>query len=303
MPELPEVEALAHFLREHAVGRAIDRIDVASLSVVKTFDPPISALQGRRIERVGRVGKYLLCDCDGLILVLHFARAGWLKWSDALAARPVRPGRGALALRVHLGPANDDLEGAGGDPADGSDGTVGFDVTEAGTRKALGAWIVSDPRDVPGVERLGPDAAALDVAGLADIASSAGNKHIRTVLTDQSMIAGIGGGYADEILHRARLSPFTPTGGLDPARLDELHEAMRGVLAEAVQRLVGREAARLKTLKRDGLRIHGRAGQPCPVCGEEIRQVVYEEHSMEYCPVCQTGGRILADRRLSRLLR
>lgn len=303
MPELPEVEALAHFLREHAVGRVVERVDVASLSVVKTFDPPISALQGRQIERVGRAGKYLMLDCDGLILVLHFARAGWLKWSDALSARPVRPGRGVLALRVHLGSAEGGVDAPADGSADGSGGPGGFDVTESGTRKALGAWVVSDPRDVPGVARLGPDAATLDAAGLAEITAAAGKSHMRTVLTDQSVIAGIGGAYSDEILHRARLSPFAPAEGLPPAQVDELHAAMQDVLADAVRRAVGRDAAWLKALKRDGLRIHGRAGEPCPVCGERIRQVVYEEHSMEYCPACQTGGRILADRRLSRLLK
>src|SRR5699024_3459547 len=188
MPGLPEVEALAHFLREHAVGRVVERVDVASLSVVKTFDPPISALQGRRVARVGRAGKYLMLDCDGLLLVLHFARAGWLKWSDALSARPVRPGRGMLALRVHLGPSEDGPAAAAEGSADAIDEAGGFDVTESGTHKSLGAWVVSDPGEVPGAARLGPDAATLDAAGLAEVASAAGKSHIRTVLTDQSMI-------------------------------------------------------------------------------------------------------------------
>src|SRR5699024_9689705 len=182
MPELPEVEALAHFLRTHAVGRRVERVDVAALSVVKTFDPPISALQGRTIGRAGRAGKYLMLDCDGLFLVLHFARAGWLRWSDELSPRPVRPGRGPLALVAHLGPGE-----AGDGAADGgavgvraagggAAATAGFDVTEAGARKSLAAWVVADPLDVPGVARLGPDAAAVGHEELAEIVADAGGR-------------------------------------------------------------------------------------------------------------------------------
>lgn len=312
MPELPEVEALAHFLRGRAIGRVVDRVDVAALSVVKTFDPPISALQGRRVERVGRVGKYLLVDCDGLILVLHFARAGWLKWSDAFSSRPMRPGRGPLALRVHLGAVSSpDGDTAGADDtADpdagagpGETGRCGFDVTEAGSRKSLAAWVVSDPRDVPGIAALGPDAGTVDAREFAELVAAAGARRIRTALTDQTSLAGIGGAYSDEILHRAQVSPFAPAEGLSVDAIARLHTSMHDVLAEAIRRSLGDDATRLKARKRDAMAVHGRSGEPCPVCGDTIRQVSYEERSLEYCPTCQTGGRILADRRLSRLLK
>ncbi|QDQ97017.1 DNA-formamidopyrimidine glycosylase family protein [Tomitella fengzijianii] len=299
MPELPEIEALAHFLREHAVGRTVERVDVAALSVVKTFEPPISALQGRAIRRVGRAGKYLMLDCDGLFLVLHFSRAGWLRWSDELSPRPVRPGRGPLALRVHLGAGEADDGAADG----GAEATAGFDVTEAGTRKSLAAWVVADPLDVPGVARLGPDAAAVGHEELAEIIGDAGGRQVRTVLTDQQALAGVGGAYADEILHRARLSPFAPAEGLSTQQVAALHAAIGDVLGAALRECVDADAARVKSHKRAGLAVHGRAGEQCPVCGDVIRQVVFEERSFQYCPACQTGGRVLADRRLSRLLK
>ncbi len=297
MPELPEIEALAHFLRANAVGRTVERVDTAALSVVKTFDPPISALQGRTVDRVGRAGKYLMLDCAGLFLVLHFARAGWLRWSESLPAHPVRPGRGPLALRVHLGPPGGVAEGPGHE--DGA----GFDVTEAGTRKSLAAWVVADPLDVPGVARLGPDAATIDADAFAEAVAAADGRQVRTMLTDQELLAGVGGAYADEIAHRARLSPFAPVGGLDADALGRLHTAVREVLAEAVVRCADDDAARIKAHKKEGLAVHGRTGEPCPRCGDTIRQVVFEERALQYCPACQTHGRELADRRLSRLLK
>ncbi|GAA4810764.1 DNA-formamidopyrimidine glycosylase family protein [Tomitella cavernea] len=290
MPELPEIEALAHFLRAHAAGRTVERVDVAALSVVKTFDPPISALQGRVLNRVGRAGKCLMLDCEGLYLVLHFARAGWLKWSDALPTTPARPGRGPLALRVHLG-------------GDGDGAAGGFDITETGTRKSLAAWVVADPLDVPMVAGLGPDAATVGRDEFAELLAAAGARRLRTVLTDQREIAGIGGAYADEILHRAGLSPFAPAENLDGRTLDTLHSAMRDILGEAVRELAEADVARLKAYKRAAAAVHGRAGERCPVCGDIICEVSYEARSLQYCPTCQTGGKVLADRRLSRLLK
>src|SRR5699024_2752774 len=213
---------------------------------------------------------------DGLFLVLHFARAGWLRWSDELSPRPVRPGRGPLALRVHLGPGEADggpADGGavGGDPAGGGAAApAGFDVTEAGTRKSLAAWVVADPPDVPGVARLGPDAAAVGHEELAEIIADAGGRQVRTVLTDQQALAGVGGAYADEILHRARLSPFAPAEGLSPQQVEELHAAMTDVLGAALRECVDADAARVKSHKRAGLAVHGRAGGQCPVCGDVI---------------------------------
>ncbi len=282
MPELPEVEALAHFLREHAVGEQIARVDVVALSVVKSFDPPISALTGRTVGRAGRVGKYLLLDCDGIVLVAHLARAGWLRWSEAMPDTPARPGKGPLALRVRL------------------ESEAGFDLTEAGTRKSMSVWAVADPQDIPRIAALGPDAAAVGEAEFEELLAAAGAHQIKTALTDQRILAGIGNAYSDEILHRAGLSPFAPAAGVDAAGL---YAVMRAVLADAIGDLVGQDAARLKAQKRSGLAVHARTGLPCPVCGDTVREVAYRERSMQYCPTCQTGGKILADRRMSRLLK
>jgi formamidopyrimidine-DNA glycosylase len=287
VPELPEVEALAHHLREHAIGRTVHRVDVASLQVLKTFDPPFTALNGRVVTGAGRHGKHLDLDCDGLHLIVHLARAGWLRWSDNMSATPPKPGKGPLALRVHLGP-----------PGQGP----GFDLTEAGTKKGLAAWIVRDPAEVPSIARLGPDALGLTRDDLATLLAGH-TERLKTALTDQSLIAGIGNAYSDEIMHTARLSPYATAGKLNDDALDRLHEAVLGVLTDAVGRSVGQSAARLKGEKRSGLRVHARTGMPCPVCGDTVREVSFADKAFQYCPTCQTGGKPLADRRLSRLLK
>jgi len=283
MPELPEVEALAHFLREHAVGRVVARIDVASLSVLKTFDPPITAAHGREVTDVGRHGKHLDVSLGDLHLVMHLARAGWLRWSDELSPKPLRPGKGPIALRVHLG-------------------GPGFDLTEAGTKKGMAVWLVRDPNDVASVATLGPDAATLSRDDLAELLAGR-TERLKNAITDQRLIAGIGNAYSDEILHTARLSPYATAGSLDDDALDRLHEAMVTVLRDAVDRSVGQEAARLKGEKRSGLRVHGRTGLPCPVCGDKIREVSFADKSFQYCPTCQTKGKPLSDRRMDRLLK
>lgn len=292
MPELPEVEALAAHLRAHAVGRVIARMEVASLSVLKTFSPPWSELVGATVSAAGRRGKYLHLTCardqaEDLYLVTHLARAGWLRWLDAPAAAPPKPGRGPLALRVHLGP-----------PGQGP----GFDLTEAGTKKGLAVWIVADLTEVPGIAKLGPDALSVGRDELAELLAGR-TERLKNALTDQSVLAGIGNAYSDEILHVAKLSPFATSGKLSAAALDVLHAAMGSVLTDAVTRSVGQHAALLKGEKRSGLRVHGRTGLPCPVCGDTVREVAYADKSMQYCPTCQTGGKPLADRRLSRLLK
>jgi formamidopyrimidine-DNA glycosylase len=284
MPELPEVEALADHLRRHAVGLTIGRVDVSAFSVLKTFDPPITALHGQTVTGANRWGKYLGVQVEGLHLITHLSRAGWLRWSDTLAAAPLKPGKGPIALRVHLG-----------------DG-IGFDLTEAGTQKRLAVWLVDDPAKVPGVAALGPDALDLspdDLAGL--LAANSGR--LKSVITDQKVIAGIGNAYSDEILHVAKLSPFATAGKLAVEQVSALHDAMISVLTGAVARSVGQEAATLKGEKRSGLRVHDRTGLPCPVCGDTVREVSFADKSFQYCPTCQTGGKVLADRRLSRLLK
>ncbi|MGI5341317.1 Fpg/Nei family DNA glycosylase [Streptomyces sp. CA-181903] len=287
MPELPEVEALAAFLGERLVGRTVEKVLPVAVSVLKTYDPPLTALAGRPVAGVGRHGKFLdIATEGGPHLVLHLARAGWLRWQDALPAAPPRPGKGPLALRVRL---------AGG---------AGFDVTEAGTQKRLAAYCVRDPSDVPGIARLGPDplADAFTLDAFTRLLHGE-RRQVKGFLRDQSVIAGIGNAYSDEILHTARMSPFKPTSGMADDEAAALYEALRTTLRDAVERSRGQAAAGLKGEKKSGLRVHGRTGEPCPVCGDTIREVSFSDSSLQYCPTCQTGGKPLADRRLSRLLK
>ncbi|MGZ6770806.1 MAG: DNA-formamidopyrimidine glycosylase family protein, partial [Mycobacteriaceae bacterium] len=255
--------------------------------VLKTFDPPVSALVGREVTGADRHGKHLDLDCDGLHLVVHLSRAGWLRWSDSLSATPPKPGKGPLALRVHCGPPP---------------GAPGFDLTEAGTQKRLAVWVVKDPDEVPGVARLGPDALAVDLTEFSSMLAGR-RERLKTLLVDQSWMAGVGNAYSDEILHVSKLSPFATASKLTAEQVERLHSALGDVLRSAVERSVGQDAARLKAEKRSGLRVHARTGLPCPVCGDTVREVSYAERSFQYCPRCQTGGKTLADRRMSRLLR
>jgi formamidopyrimidine-DNA glycosylase len=292
VPELPEVEALAAFLRERAVGRSVVRADVAAFTALKTVDPPLSALAGRTVTGAGRHGKFLDLDVDCLHVVIHLARGGWLQWRENLPPITPRPGKGPLAFRLHLAPEFD----AG--PASG------FDLTEAGTQKRLAVYLVRDVASVPGVDRLGPDALdpKLSAERFGDLLRSHSGQ-LKGVLTTQSVIAGIGNAYSDEILHAARLSPFKNTAKLTDAEIDALFTAMHSVLTDAVARSVGQKAATLKGEKRSGLQVHARTGLPCPVCGDTIREVSFADKSFQYCPTCQTEGRNLADRRLSKLLK
>jgi formamidopyrimidine-DNA glycosylase len=288
VPELPEVESLAVFLRERAAGLTIERATSAAIAVLKTYQPALSALDGQQVTGTQRHGKFLdlVTGPEPLHLVMHLARAGWLRWRDELPAAPPRPGKSPLAFRLRF------TSGAG------------FDLTEAGSRKRLAVYLVSDPAEVPGIAALGPDPLApeftVDVlAGLL-----AGRRtQIKGVLRDQKIIAGIGNAYSDEVLHAAKMSPFKLASTLTPDEVASLYAAMTGALAEAVARSAGLAAGDLKAEKKSGLRVHGRAGQPCPVCGDTVREVSFADSALQYCPTCQTGGKPLADRRLSRLLK
>ncbi|OLT36275.1 DNA lyase [Actinomadura sp. CNU-125] len=287
MPELPEVEALTGFLRERAVGRAVARVDVLAISALKTYDPPVTALGGLTITNAARHGKFIDLDVDGVHLVIHLARAGWLRWRDEVPTRPARPSaKNPLALRLHLD--------------DGS----GFDLTEAGTKKGLAVYVVRDPADVPGIAALGPD--PLDETftpeALREIVTGK-RTQIKGLLRDQKVIAGIGNAYSDEVLHAARMSPFKIAATLDDTDVATLHDAIVSTLRDAVERSRGLEAQDLKGEKKTGLRVHGRTGEKCPVCGDTVREVSFADSSLQYCPTCQTGGKPLADRRMSRLLK
>jgi formamidopyrimidine-DNA glycosylase len=288
VPELPEVEALAQDLRSRLTDRAIVRVDIAAFSALKTFDPPLSSINGSLVDDVNRYGKFLDVDASGLHLVMHLARAGWVRWRDEVPKLPPKPSnKSTLAARVVLD--------------DGS----GLDITEAGTKKSLAIYVVRDPQDVPGIARLGPDPLAEDftIDVLRSILEDAGRAQIKGVLRHQGTIAGIGNAYSDELLHAARMSPFKPASGIDDDDLQVLYDAIRTVLGDAVERSSGLAAAELKGEKKSHLAVHGRAGEKCPVCGDTVREVSFADSSLQYCPTCQTGGKPLADRRMSKLLK
>jgi formamidopyrimidine-DNA glycosylase len=288
VPELPEVEALAQDLRRRLAGRAITRVDLAAFSALKTFDPPLHALHGTLVDDVTRHGKFLDIDASGLHLVVHLARAGWIRWRDEVPKPPARPNsRNPLAARIVI------------------DDEAGLDITEAGTKKSLAMYVVRDPQQVEGIARLGPDPLADDFTAdvLAGILEAEGRKQIKGVLRMQSIVAGIGNAYSDEILHAARMSPFKPANSLDEAELQTLYDAIRGTLSDAVARSSGLAASELKGEKKSHLAVHGRTGQACPVCGDVVREVSFADSSLQYCATCQTGGKPLADRRMSKLLK
>ena len=287
MPELPEVEALARFLAERTVGRVVASVTVGTISALKTYAPAPAELAGRTVTAVTRHGKWLdLATQHGPHLLAHLSRAGWLRWYDVAPATPVRPGKSPIALRVVL------------------DDGAGFDLTEAGTRKRLAVHIVTDPADVELVASLGVDplSDAFTVERLSALAAVR-NQQVKGLLRDQRQVAGIGNAYSDEILHAARMSPFTLTRSLTTDDLARLHGVIGEVLRQALAVADGRPATELKDTKRRGMQVHGRAGQVCPVCGDLVREVSFADSALQYCPTCQTGGRLLADRRMSRLLR
>jgi formamidopyrimidine-DNA glycosylase len=290
MPELPEVEALAADLRRRLADRAVARVDIAAISALKTYDPPLSALSGAFVEDVTRHGKFLDISAGGLHLCVHLARGGWIRWRETVPATPPRPStKSPLAARVVLD--------------DGS----GFDLTEMGTQKRLAIYVVRAPGDVPGIASLGPDplSESFTIDVLEQILRTAGRSQLKGVLRSQSIVAGIGNAYSDELLHAARMSPYKPalTVADSPAELQTLYDAIRSTLADAVARSSGVAMADLKGEKKSNLAVHGRTGQPCPVCGDTVREVSFADSSLQYCPTCQTGGKPLADRRMSKLLK
>ncbi|MGI9084389.1 MAG: DNA-formamidopyrimidine glycosylase family protein [Aeromicrobium sp.] len=284
---MPEVDALVADLRGRAVGAVVAEIELASISVLKTFDPPVSAFSGLEVTGVERFGKFVDFEVDGLHLVIHLARAGWLRWSNHLSDKRLKLGNGPLAVRVRL------------DAGDGPH--VGFDLTEAGTRKGLAVYALRDPSDVPGIAALGPDPLA-DGFELTPLLEGR-RMQVKRLLRDQKVVAGIGNAYSDEILHAAKLSPFAIAADLDAEQVARLESAMRGVLGEALTEAHGKPAAELKDNKRSRMRVHGRAGEACPVCGDTVAEVVFADSSLQYCPTCQTGGKPLKDRSTSRFLK
>lgn len=291
MPEMPEVQGLVDYLDDRLTSRTITKATVASIAALKTFDPPIDRLVDTTVRAVARHGKFIdivtvTADADELHLVFHLAKAGWLRWYDTLPATVIKPGRTPIALRIAFD--------------DGS----GFDLTEAGTKKSLAVYVTRDPQTVPGIARLGPDPLYPPMS-LEDFrALLAGRRtQIKGLLRDQSIIGGIGNAYSDEILHAAKLSPYAIAATLGDEETARLHQAMIDTLTTAISVASGKPPAELKDAKRAGMSVHAQAGKPCPVCGDTVRSVFFADRSLEYCPTCQTGGKPLADRRLSRLLK
>ncbi|WP_284984212.1 DNA-formamidopyrimidine glycosylase family protein [Arthrobacter sp. efr-133-TYG-118] len=291
MPELPEVAGLTAFLRRNLLGAELTKIQITSFAVLKTADPPYSALEGRKIIGVERFGKFVSLDAEGIHFIFHLAKAGWLRYTEQPSHTQLRMGGSNIAARL------------GFTKSDGST-HVGVDLTEAGTKKSLAVYVVRDPLDVPGIATLGPDplSPAFTAETLAGILSSSAHQ-IKGLLRSQSVIAGIGNAYSDEILHAARISPFAIAKSLDKDTTRVLYESIESVLGAAVAAAVGKASSELKDAKRNTMRVHGRAGQPCPVCGTTIREVSFADTSLQYCPGCQTNGKILADRRTSRFLK
>lgn len=285
MPELPEVEGLAAALTRRLRGHRVEALRVNSIAVLKTFDPPVSALAGLEVTGLSRRGKYLVVETPPLAVVVHLSRGGWMRWRDAPTAGRTTL-RGPLAAELRM------------------DGGGALAITEQGRDKRLAIWVVRDPGDVPQIASLGPEPLAerFGVAAMAAALRGAPGGTIKHVLADQHVIAGIGNAYSDEMLHAARLSPFRRAADLSDDEVARLHGSL-SLLRDAAARARELDLSELKDDKRGGMRVHGRSGLPCPVCGETIRDVWLGERSLQYCPGCQTGGRVLADRRLSRLLR
>ncbi len=289
MPELPEVAGLAGYLDEHLRGSQVRKVQIVSFAVLKTADPPYTALEGCTVSGVRRFGKFVTIDTDGPSFIFHLARAGWVRFTDSPADTQLRMGKGHIAARLLFS---------------GADGALGMDLTEAGTKKSLAVYLVHDPQDVPGVAALGPDpfTPAFDADMLAEILGSS-SQQIKGLLRSQSIIAGIGNAYSDEILHAARISPFATAKSLDRDTVQVLYDAIHSVLGTALSEAEGKPPSELKDVKRSHMRVHARTGQACPVCGDTVREVSFADTALQYCPTCQTKGKILADRRTSKFLK
>lgn len=289
MPELPEVAGLTEFLDQHLRGNSVAKVQIVSFAVLKTADPPFNALEGRTVTGVRRFGKFVTVDTGGISLVFHLARAGWVRFTDSPTDAQLRMGKGHIAARFAF---------------TGPDGPRGVDLTEAGTKKSLAVYVVRDPQDVPGIAALGPDpfTAAFDADMLAEILAGS-SQQIKWLLRSQSVIAGIGNAYSDEILHAARISPFATAKSLDREAVQVLYDSIHDVLGTALAEASGKPPKDLKDVKRSHMRVHARTGEPCPVCGDTVREVSFADTALQYCPTCQTKGKILADRRTSRFLK
>jgi formamidopyrimidine-DNA glycosylase len=277
VPELPEVQALAERLDAALAGAPLERFDLLQFSSLKTVTPRPAELVGRPLVHVGRRGKYLVLELSGPRLLIHLSQGGRIDLEDP--PKVTKP-RGSVArVRFGSGPA--------------------ILVKEFGRERKAGVWALADGDDGP-LATLGPepDSAAFERLVL----SGEDPRRVHTILRDQRTVAGIGRGYSDDILHRARLSPTAALGKLSRDQRGALLEATRSVLAEALE-VERRRTGGLPTKIGDHFTVHGRHGTACPRCGDDLRRISYGSHEITYCPSCQTGGKVMADRRLSRLVR
>jgi len=278
MPEMPEVQALAERLDEILAGAPLDALDMLQFSSLKTYAPRPAEAIGHTIEAVSRRGKYLVFELDGDMRVLvHLSQGGRI---DVEAPPKSTKPRGAvLRLRAHDRPS--------------------VLVKEFGKERKAGWWVLPAGDEGP-LAKLGPEAVSDDADGL--FRTSDETRRVHTILRDQRTVAGVGRGYSDDILHRAKLSPYASLAKLDAAERARLITATHEILAEALE-VERRRSGGLPTKLGDHFAVHNHPGEPCPACGADLRRVSYESHEVTYCPACQTGGKVLADRRMSRLLR
>jgi formamidopyrimidine-DNA glycosylase len=277
VPELPEIRALAERLQTAVGGEVLHRVDVLQFSALKTVEPRLDSLAGRTLEEMGTRGKYLVFELQGPRLLAHLSQGGRVTLEDP--PKTTRP-RGAVArLRFDASPS--------------------VLVKEFGTQRKAGIWVVSAGDDGP-LAKLGPEADSDQAA--AWLRTSQDTRRVHTILRDQRTLAGVGRGYSDDALHRARLSPYVSLAKLTADERDRLVASLHAILEEATA-AERRRTGGLPTKLGDHFTVHNRYGTPCPVCGDDLRRVSYESHEVTYCPTCQTGGKVLADRRLSRLIR
>jgi formamidopyrimidine-DNA glycosylase len=277
VPELPEMQALAERLHATVAGARIQGLQPLSFSALKTVVPDPASLVGRTVDEVGRRGKYLVWSLGGPRLLIHLSQGGRVDLEDP--PRTSRPRNGVVRVSVA--------------------GRPSVLVKEFGTERKAAWWVLAEGDEGP-LARLGPDAGSPAFVEL--VRTGDDRRRVHTILRDQRTVAGTGRGYTDDALHRAKLSPYATLASLDAVQRERLVAAVDHVLAEglAAER---RRTGGLPAKVGDHWVVHGRTGQPCPTCGDTLRRVSYESHEVTYCPACQTGGRVLADRRLSRLLK
>jgi formamidopyrimidine-DNA glycosylase len=277
VPELPEVRALAERLEAAVGGSALEKIHLLQFSSLKTFDPRPDSVVGRTVERIGARGKFVVFQLGGPRLLVHLSQGGRVDVEDPPKA--TKPRGSVVRMRF--------------------EGRPSLLVKEFGTQRKAGWWVLAEGDDGP-LGKLGPEADSDEAADL--LRESQDTRRVHTILRDQRTLAGVGRGYSDDALHRAKLSPYASLAKLTPEERERMIAALRDVLRDALE-AERRRTGGLPTKLGDHFTVHNRYGTPCPVCGDDLRRVSYESHEVTYCPTCQTGGKILADRRLSRLIR